>query len=219
MQCIFIFSSLFIFRWPHSFLLGWCLWWFHCAMSLELLLLSVSSWACLMGASSALWLLLPSSSLGLRMSPRPLDFCLASCQCLWQLVHPSQVSAGRVCSCKCVFMFPWLFGRVSHSCITCRALPSEVFPVCAWEDTGNLPGAHEILLHSSKFAQSFSLFCRCKMFLKRNIDRFPVRFRTWHFSFCTSDSLLGARVTENLQIIIWKLTGFQNLFMLKPLWG
>lgn len=147
MQCIFIFFSLFIFRWPHSFLLGWCLWWFHCAKSLELSLLSVSSWACLMGASFALWLLLPLSSLGLRTSPRPLDFCLASCQCLWQLVHPLQVSGGRVCSCKCVFMFAWLFGRVSYSCITGRPLTLEVFYVWAWEDTGNLPGAHELLIY------------------------------------------------------------------------
>lgn len=108
MQCILMFFSLSIFRWPHSFLLGWCLWWFHCAMSLELSLLSVSSWACLMGASFALWLLLPSSWLGLRMSPRPSDSCLDSCQCLWQLVLPLQVSVGRVCSCECASVFAWL---------------------------------------------------------------------------------------------------------------
>lgn len=147
MQCIFIFFSLFILRWPHSFLLGWCLWWFHCAKSLELSLLSVSSWACLMGASFALWLQLPSSSLGLRMSPRPSGFCLDSCQCLWQLVHPLQVSVGRVCSCKCVAVFAYYLGHVSHPCTTCRALTLEIFSVCAWEDKANLPAAHGLLIY------------------------------------------------------------------------
>lgn len=151
----FYIFSLFIFRWPHSFLLGWCLWWFHSAMSLELSLLSVSSWACLMGASSALWLLLPLSSLGLRMSPRPSDSCWDSCQCLWQLVHPLQVSVGRVCSSKCVPVFDF-FVCVSHSRITCRALTSEVFSVCAWEDIGNLPAAHGLLIYC--ILQSCSFF-------------------------------------------------------------
>lgn len=132
LQCVFIFFSLFIFRWPRSFLLGWCLWWFLCAMSLELSLLSVSSWACLMGASFALWLLLPSSLLGPRMSPRPSDFCLDSCQCLWQLVHPLQVSVDRVCRCKC-YCVCVTFGPVSHSCIMCRALTLK-FSLCVLEE-------------------------------------------------------------------------------------
>lgn len=166
----FYIFSLVIFRWPHSFLSGWCLWWSHCAMSLELSLLSVSSWVCLMGASFALWLLLPSSSLVLRMFPRPSDFCLDSCQCLWQLVHPLQVSVGRVCSCKCVSVFAWLFGHVFHSFFTCRALILEVFSLCLRYRKFTCCSWVINLLHFSKFAQSFSLLCRCKTFFKRGIS-------------------------------------------------